>query len=102
VEELSKVVSALGGEPAASADVKGAARKLLTKAAGLVGEEAVLKAMKSNEEAINKAYDHHAKLDFPEDILALIRGNFEDERRHLAWVIEALRSRLWEQPAAHP
>jgi rubrerythrin len=82
--------------------LKGIVRKTMTKIAGLIGEEIILKAMKSNEEALNKAYNHHVSLDFPADILDLIKRNYEDEKRHLQWVEQALRTRLWEQPAAHP
>ena len=102
VSELSAVVRRLGGKPAESADLKGMVRKTMTKVAGLVGEETVLKAMKSNEEALNKAYNHHTTLDFPSDILDLIKRNYEDEKRHLQWVEQALRTRLWEQAATHP
>jgi uncharacterized protein (TIGR02284 family) len=102
VSELSALVRGLGGKPAGSPDIKGAARKLMTKIAGLVGEESVLKAMKSNEEAINKAYDHHVRMDFPDEILEVIKRNFQDEKRHLEWVEQALRNRIWEQAGAHP
>ena len=102
VSDLSEVVRRLGGKPVESPDLKGVLRKGMTKIAGLAGEEMILKAMKSNEEAINKAYNHHATLDFPNDILDLIKRNYEDEKRHLKWVEDALRTRIWEQPAAHP
>ena len=102
VSELSAVVRRLGGKPAESPDVKGVVRKTMTKIAGLMGEETILKAMKSNEEALNKAYNHHSTLDFPVDVLDLIKRNYADEKRHLQWVEQALRARVWEQPATHP
>jgi uncharacterized protein (TIGR02284 family) len=102
VTELSAVVRRLGGKPASSPDAKGMVRKTMTKIAGLVGEEAVLKAMKSNEEMLNKAYNQHATMDFPQDILDLINRNFSDEKRHLKWVEDSLRTRIWEQPGANP
>jgi len=101
VAELSAVVRRLGGRPAESPDVKGMVRKTMTKIAGMVGEETILKAMKSNEEAINKAYNHHATLDFPSDVLDLIKRNYGDEKRHLEWVEQALRGRVWEQAGTH-
>lgn len=102
VTELSAVVRRLGGKPVEMPGMKGMVRKTMTKIAGMVGEEPVLKAMKSNEEVLNQAYNHHAMMDFPADVLDLIKRNYEDEKRHLKWVEEALRDRLWEQPAAHP
>jgi uncharacterized protein (TIGR02284 family) len=101
VAELSQVVRRLGGKPAGT-DVKGVLRKAMTKIAGLMGEETILKAMKNNEEAINKAYGHHVTMDFPQDILDLIKRNFDDEKRHLQWVEQALRNRIWEQAGKHP
>ena len=78
-------------------------RKTMTKAAGLGGTELTLKAMRSNEEVLNKTYAHHVALDFPDDIKEVIRGNYGDEQRHLAWIEQALQSRLWETGVgAHP
>jgi uncharacterized protein (TIGR02284 family) len=102
VSALSEVVRRLGGKPAAGVDLKGMLRKTLTKVAGLVGAETVLKAMKSNEEAINQAYERRSTMDFPSEVRELVQRNYEDERRHLAWVGDALRSRIWEQASAHP
>jgi uncharacterized protein (TIGR02284 family) len=102
IDELSALVRRVGGKPSEGVDLKGVARKTMTKVAGLAGVETVLRAMKSNEEATNKAYARHAAQEFPDDVLALIRRNFEDEKRHLAWVNEALRTRPWEQQPAQP
>jgi len=100
--DLSSLVRQLGGKPAERPDLKGLARKTMTKIAGLMGAEAVLKAMKSNEEATNKMYSHHAAMDFPSDVMDVLVRNYQDEQRHLAWVLDALRTRLWEQAPAHP
>jgi hypothetical protein len=96
VSDLTTFVVRLGGQPAKRPDIKGFMRKAMTKAAGLGGTEATLKAMRSNEEQLNKAYAHHLTLDFPEDIKSVIRRNYGDEQRHLAWIEQALQSRLWE------
>ena len=103
VQNLSQIVTRLGGKPAEHADIKGIVRKTMTKVAGLGGTEGTLKAMKSNEEVLNKTYAHHLSLDFPEDVKEVIRGNYADEQRHLAWVEQALQTRLWEAGlGAHP
>jgi hypothetical protein len=65
--------------------------------AGLGGTELTLKAMRSNEEVLNKQYGDRIKKAFPGEILDLINRNYADEQRHLAWVMDALRSRFWEQ-----
>ena len=96
VQNLSMIVARLGGKPVDAPGFKGVVRKTMTKVAGLGGTELTLKAMRSNEEVLNKTYAHHLSLDFPDDIKQLIRQNYADEQRHLAWVEQALQSRLWE------
>ncbi len=102
VSNLSAIVRQLGGEPPDKPDMKGVIRKTMTKVAGLGGTEYTLKAMRSNEEVLNKTYAHHLSFDFPADIKAVIEQNYDDEKRHLAWVEQALRSRLWEGATANP
>jgi uncharacterized protein (TIGR02284 family) len=102
--ELSAIVARLGGKPPASPGLKGIVRKTMTKVAGFGGTELTLKAMRANEEVLNKTYAHPLTLDFPDDIKDIIRRNYMDEQRHLAWVESALQTRLWEgaQPTASP
>ena len=100
IVELSAIVRRLGAKPVDKADLKGLARKTMTKIAELGGTELVLKAMHSNERVLVKAYMHHQSLDFPEDIAQLIHKNFMDEERHFAWVESALQSRIWETGAS--
>ena len=103
VVDLSAIVRRLGGTPVDAPGFKGFMRKTMTKAAGLGGAELTLKAMRSNEELLNRTYAHHLGLDFPDDIKAVIRQNYGDEQRHLAWIEQALQSRLWETGVgAHP
>ncbi len=102
ISELSAIVRKLGGKPVDRADFKGFVRKTMTRIAGLVGTESVLQAMKSNENVLNKTYAHHAQLAFPSDILDVIKRNYADEQRHLAWVEQTLQTRIWETGTVHP
>ena len=104
VLDLSAVVRRLGGDPPERPGFRGIVRKTMTKVAGLGGTEMILKAMRSNEEVLNKQYGERMKKEFPNDILEIIRRNFGDEQRHLAWVEQALQNRLWESAGttAHP
>lgn len=102
VTELSALVRKLGGAPPQAPGARGFIRKAMTKVAGLVGPEATLKAMKSNEEVLNKQYANRANMDFPADVLSVIQKNYQDEQRHLAWVEQSLRDRIWEHTPAHP
>jgi len=58
--------------------------------------------MRINEEVTNRQYSHRAAMDFPSEALALLRRTQKDEMRHLEWVREALRARLWEERPAYP
>jgi hypothetical protein len=98
--ELSAIVRRLGAEPVDKPDLKGFARKAMTKVAELGGTEMILKAMHSNERMLVKAYMHHQSLDFPIEIAQLLHKNFLDEERHFAWVESALQSRIWEMGAS--
>jgi uncharacterized protein (TIGR02284 family) len=103
VANLSEIVRRLGGTAAESAGLKGIVRKTMTKVASLGGAELTLKAMRANEEVLNKTYAHHLSLEFPDDILDVIRQNYGDEQRHLAWIELALQNRVWESgTTAHP
>ena len=101
--ELQSIVARLGGTPVDAPGFTGILRKTMTKVAGLGGTELTLKAMRSNEEVLDKTYAHHLSLDFPDDIKEVVRRNHGDEQRHLAWVEQALVKRLWESGvSAHP
>jgi uncharacterized protein (TIGR02284 family) len=102
VTELSAIVRRMGGDPPEKPGARGLIRSTMTKVAGLGGTETVLKAMKSNEEVLNKQYANRAKEAFPQDILEVIQRNYDDEKRHLAWIEQCLQNRLWEQQPAHP
>src|SRR5258708_6065275 len=62
ISDLTAIVRRLGGKPVDKADLKGVLRKAMTRIAGLIGTETVLRAMKSNEEVLNKTYSHHAQM----------------------------------------
>ena len=104
VVNLSQIVNRLGGEPPDRPGARGVIRKTLTKVAGMIGTESVLKAMKSNEEVLNKQYANRANQQFPADVLVVIQKNYADEQRHLAWVQQAISNRIWEhmQPTTTP
>lgn len=86
VQELGKAVRNHGGTP----PTEGGALKVLTKGkvviAGLVGDKAILKAMKANEVVTNTKYEHAAKKNYPEQIQAIVQQGLSDERRHKDWI----------------
>lgn len=53
----------------------------------IVGDKAILFAMKTNEDDTNKAYERAlSRTDVPELIRHCLERNLQDERRHRAWM----------------
>ena len=61
---------------------------------GLTDDGGILKAMKSNEDETNAAYEQAlARRDITANIRDILERNLADERRHRAW-IEAYLARM--------
>ncbi len=100
ITDLSECIRRLGEEPPEYArDFKGFLLEGFTAIRSATGTEGALKAMKSNEEKTNKDYNAALSWDLPADVRAIVQRNYEDERRHLAYVEEALSERVWDHAA---
>jgi uncharacterized protein (TIGR02284 family) len=87
VQEIGSFIAELGGSPAKGPDVKQWLAKGKVVIAGLVGDRAILMAMKTNEDDTNTAYERAAaREDLPSDIRMVVEQNLDDERRHRAWI----------------
>lgn len=90
VEELGNAVRTEGGTP----PTEGGAMKILTEGkvviAGLMGDDAILKAMRANEEVTNTKYKEAVETTYAEPIQAVLRQGLADERRHKDWIIATL------------
>jgi len=94
IHELSAVVMRLGGKPRTKPDVKGFFIQGFTAMNAMMGDAGALRAMKGNEELTTKTYRNALdNVVWPDDIRALIVRNYEDEQRHLQFVLEALKLR---------
>lgn len=92
-ENLGTFLRESGREPPQKGDMK----KMLTKGkvviAGLMGDKAILMAMKTNEDDTNNAYDRAVKNEnAPARIKDVLRANLADERRHRAWIEERIKT----------
>lgn len=59
--------------------------------AGLLNDNAILKAMQSNEEDTNTAYKRmYDRNDLTENLRIILKRGLDDERRHYAWIKETL------------
>jgi hypothetical protein len=99
VRELGEFVRRAGREPPAELETKGVIIQGFTTLAAQEDRTAVL-AMRGNEELSNNAYASALGADLPEEVSELVRANFEDERRHMAWLRNLVVVRGWdvEQP----
>lgn len=93
VQELGTIVRTLGGEVPKS----GGAKEFLTegkvKLSALGGDDAILKAMKSNENDTNIAYERVLEK-CPAEARDVITRGLADERRHCNWIL----AQLGEEP----
>jgi uncharacterized protein (TIGR02284 family) len=102
ITDLSAQVSRLGGTPKQKPNVKGFVLKGFTAVTSMMGNEAALRAMQGNEKLTNSSYASALRENWPADIRNVIEQNYRDEQRHLAYIEDALRNRIWEQGAVHP
>lgn len=99
--DLRPFVERFGEKAAEGADVKAILTKGRVVIAGLMGDRAILEAMKANEDDTNRAYERAtARTDLPDDLRAVLVKNLSDERRHREYIV----SRLGTQEAlrGHP
>jgi uncharacterized protein (TIGR02284 family) len=89
--ELGSFVSKYGAQPVDKADIKMVLTKGKVVLAGLVGDKAILAAMKSNEDETNAAYEKAlARQGLPQAVRDLLNRNLGDERRHRQWIEQRL------------
>ena len=96
VQDLDALVVAAGAEPVEpKPDLKGALLKGFTAATSMAGVEAALLAMLANEELTNHTYASALELPLLPEQRRVVEKNYDDEKRHLAWIKRALRERPW-------
>lgn len=87
VRELTSVLIGLGRKAPEGADLKQVLTKGKVVLAALVGDRAVLRAMKTNEDDTNTAYERaFRRNDLPSNVRTIIEKNLADERRHRSWI----------------
>ena len=87
----------LDGEPKSHPDFKGPFIQGMTAIRALMGNEQALRAMKSNEELTNRVYAGALMMALPTDVELLVRRNYQDEVRHLAWISQALIDHIFQE-----
>jgi rubrerythrin len=103
VQTLSQVISRFGEKPPVFArDFKGFLIEGFTAARSVTGTAGALKAMRGNEHLTNRFYKNALALELPQDVKQIVQTNYEDEKRHLAYIEDAIEKRVWDigEPAA--
>jgi rubrerythrin len=89
---LSEKITDLGGTPPEfSKDFKGYLLGGFTAIRSKTGTKGAIAAMQSNEQTTNKNYRQALEPELPRDIRELLELNYNDEKRHLAYVEEQLK-----------
>jgi uncharacterized protein (TIGR02284 family) len=97
ISELTSMILKLDGEPKSHPDFKGPFIQGMTAIRALMGNEQALRAMKSNEELTNRVYAGALMMALPTDVELLVRRNYQDEVRHLAWISQALIDHIFQE-----
>lgn len=91
ISELDTLIAELGGAPSTGAGLKSVLTQGKVAIGSLFGDKAILKAMKSNEDDTNTAYERAVKhKEIQQPAVAMLERGLADERRHRAWIEEAI------------
>lgn len=96
IADLSAEIRRLGETPPDySPDFKGFFIQGFTSLRSITGTQGALKAMYTNEKLTNKKYDEATEWNLPPDIKHIVALAFEDERRHIEYIEQALEQKLY-------
>ena len=96
VDALTIIVRNLGGEPLGKGDLRQGLAPGRVDFRGMAGEGVLIEAMRANEAEAKALYESAASQPgIPVDVVAVLKENLVDERRHHTWMmarLEAVRS----------
>jgi uncharacterized protein (TIGR02284 family) len=88
---LAPFLEQLGGEAPQSADMKSLLTTGKVAVGSLLGDKAILVAMRTNEDDTNTAYRRASEhSDVTAEMRQVLEQNLADERRHCAWILQTL------------
>jgi rubrerythrin len=67
----------------------------------MVGIEGLLQALENDINIINDHYSHALLKELPSDLRSKLADIYEDEQRHLQYIVQALNGRIWEPSETH-
>lgn len=93
IDELGVVLSGLGRTPPKDGDMKSLLIRGKVVMGGLMGDKAILQAMRTNEADTNTAYERAVQFrDLPQGVRDALQRGLEDERRHCEWILTTLNT----------
>lgn len=101
VSELSEALVSVGAAPPEQPDERAQCIRSYTMMSALEDRTALV-AMRGNEELTNGAYASALASELPDTLRQLVEANFRDERRHIQWITEEIRTRGWDLPEVPP
>jgi uncharacterized protein (TIGR02284 family) len=91
IDEMGEELSALGRTPPREGDMKSLLTKGKVVIGGLIGDKAILQAMKTNEDDTNTAYERAVgHKDATAGTRAALERGLGDERRHREWMVRTI------------
>ena len=92
ITEVGDILSSMGRTPPKEGDMKALLAKGKVVIAGLMGDEAILQAMRTNEADTNTAYERAVQFKgLQVNTREVLQRGLEDERRHCEWILEQLK-----------
>jgi uncharacterized protein (TIGR02284 family) len=90
-QDLGQILSSMGKAPPTEGDAKSMLAKGKVVLGGLMGDKAILQAMKTNEDDTNTAYERAVKhKDADSRAQTALDRALDDERRHRDWMVETI------------
>ena len=92
ITELGDILSGMGRTPPKERDMKALLTKGKVVIAGLMGDESILQAMRTNEADTNTTYERAVNFKgLQANTRDVLERGLEDERRHCGWILETLK-----------
>lgn len=82
--------------PSMEPDMKGFFIEGFTVLRSVTGTAGALKAMNMNEKLTNAIYKKALENELPLNVKVIVEKNYSDEKRHLAYIEEAIKNEIWK------
>jgi uncharacterized protein (TIGR02284 family) len=93
IDELGQILSGMGRTVPKEGDMKSILAKGKVVIAGLIGDRAILEAMRTNEADTNTAYERAVNHDdVSSTARSVLQHGLQDERRHCEWILETQKT----------